>query len=83
MRRNIQIALDEDTAEFLDLCQTDDSAHAISTFINSLLRQERFRQGYPAGGVVDISSQPKRNAIEEAMLRRSGLLPLPRRPRRR
>jgi hypothetical protein len=83
MNRNIRISLDEDTAEFLALCRVDDSPQAVNAFINSLLRQERFRQGYAAGPAVDISSQPKRNAIEEFMLYRSGLLPLPHRARRR
>lgn len=47
MKKMIQIMLDEDTAEFLTMAQAMPSSD-VSSFFNSLLRQERFRQGYPA-----------------------------------
>lgn len=82
MKRVIKIALDEDTAEFLEMCRDDATPKAVNAFINSLLRQERYRQGYPSSSVVDISSQPsRRGAIEDIMLWRSGLLPMQRKPK--
>jgi hypothetical protein len=47
-RKTIQISLEEDTAEFLDIARDTSAAASVSDFINSLLRQERFRQGFPA-----------------------------------
>jgi hypothetical protein len=46
--KTIQVSLDADTAEFLDIARHTATAATISDFINSLLRQERFRQGFPA-----------------------------------
>lgn len=76
-KKAIRVLLDEDTAEFLALAQSNPNAN-VSNFINSLLRQERFRQGYPAhAGSGGIRPTPITNPIEKAMLQRSGLLPLP------
>ena len=47
MKREIRVLLDEDTAQFLEMAGGAQSNAAISDFINSLLRQERFRQGFP------------------------------------
>jgi hypothetical protein len=47
-KKIVQIALDADTAEFLELARSGNATDNISDFINSLLRQERFRQGFPA-----------------------------------
>lgn len=75
MKRVIQVVLDEDTADFLEISQGPQGPKDTSSFINSLLRQERFRQGYPAF-VTDISRHPVRTWVEKHMLQRSGLLPL-------
>lgn len=76
-KKAIRILLDEDTAEFLALAQSDANA-SMSDFINSLLRQERFRQGYPAHRPGSVNwPTPITKPIETAMLQRSGLLPLP------
>ncbi len=80
-KKQIHIALDEDTAEFLALSRADGHPDAISAFINSLLRQECFRQGYSLPEGPDISSQPQRTAVEDIMLWRSGLLSPRRKPR--
>jgi hypothetical protein len=48
MKREIWVLLDEDTAQFLEMAGGAQSNAAISDFMNSLLRQERFRQGFPA-----------------------------------
>lgn len=47
MKREIRVLLDEDTAQFLEMAGGAQSSAAISDFINNLLRQERFRQGFP------------------------------------
>jgi hypothetical protein len=81
MRKHIQITLDDDTADFLELARTENAPEGISRFINSLLRQERFRQGYPAYHGPHISRHPVTSWVEKIMLLRSGLLPL--QPRQR
>lgn len=47
-KKIIQVSLEADTAEFLEMARATTAAATISDFINSLLRQERFRQGLPA-----------------------------------
>jgi hypothetical protein len=42
-----EVVLSPDNQEFLALAQGLDSPESLSQFINSLLWQERFRQGYP------------------------------------
>jgi hypothetical protein len=82
-RKEIRITLDQDTLDFLEWAQNEQTTSTVSDFINSLLRQERFRQGYlpyQSAGISHIkSSLPP---IEKAMLERSGLLPLTLKPRR-
>jgi len=75
--RKLIITLDDDTANFLELIRTGGSQEGASAFINSLLRQERFRQGYPANAGAGISMNPASNPVEQSMLGRSGLLPYP------
>ncbi len=81
-KKMIKISLDEDTQDFLELARLGEAAASISDFINSLLRQERFRQGYAAYKKPGIPHMPNMPAIEKAMLLRSGLLPLLPKPRR-
>lgn len=81
-KKVIKIALDEDAQDFLELARLGEAIASISDFINSLLRQERFRQGYAAYKKPGISHIPHISAIEKAMLLRSGLLPLTPKPRR-
>jgi len=47
-KRKLTIELEPDTAAFLDLIHANPSRGETNDFINSLLRQERFRQGYLA-----------------------------------
>jgi hypothetical protein len=47
-KKMIQVSLEADTAEFLELARAQTTSETVSDFINSLLRQERFRQGLPA-----------------------------------
>jgi hypothetical protein len=82
MKKVIRIVLDDDTAAFLERAHDRDSSNDASDFINSLLRQEQFRQGYPSGAFGDlISRHPVRSNKERLMLERSGLLPFPHRRR--
>lgn len=57
-KKVIQIALDDDTAEFLEIARSEATTASLSDFINSLLRQERFRQGFPAyqGKALSVAS---------------------------
>ena len=59
-KKVVQIALDADTIEFLEMARPGTTTDHISDFINSLLRQERFRQGFPAyqgqGAAASIAS---------------------------
>lgn len=75
-KKVIKIELDEDTQDFLELARLGEAIASVSDFINSLLRQERFRQGYAAYKKPGISYIPHISPIEKAMLMRSGLLPL-------
>lgn len=76
MKKVIKIELDDDTAEFLALARADGgNREVLSAYINSLLRQERFRQGYPATTDPEAELKPARTWVEPFMLRRSGLLP--------
>ncbi|WP_373532901.1 hypothetical protein [Vampirovibrio sp.] len=47
MKREIRVLLDEDTIQFLEMARGAQQNASISDFINSLLRQERFRRGFP------------------------------------
>lgn len=75
LQREIYVLLDEDTAQFLHMAKGSHSHDAVSRFINSLLRQERFRQGFPAYYRQPESLKPCTTPQEKAMLLRSGLLP--------
>lgn len=48
--RVIEVELSPDNQEFLMMAHAADSPGGLSEFINSLLWQERFRQGYPMRG---------------------------------
>lgn len=74
MKKVIQVALDEDTANFLAMLHPENNAGSLSDFINSLLRHEQFRRGYTAN-FADPSVKPI-TRLQDKMLRRSGLLPL-------
>jgi hypothetical protein len=82
MKKVIRVTLEEDTALFLEQCCAR-PGDTESDFINSLLRQERFRQGYPAREEeAPLSHNPLHSEQERQMLERSGLLPFsPRRKR--
>lgn len=80
--REIRVLLDEDTAQFLDMARSADSNATVSQFINSLLRQERFRQGFPPYFKPLEPLKPCTTIQEKAMLLRSGLLPPSSRPKR-
>lgn len=56
-KKIIQVSLEADTAEFLESARATTTSATISDFINSLLRQERFRQGFSAPQLQD---RPKR-----------------------
>jgi hypothetical protein len=43
----VEVTLSAANQEFLMMAHADDSPHGVSEFINSLLVQERFRQGFP------------------------------------
>ncbi len=75
-QREIYVLLDEDTAQFLHMAQGSHRPGAVSRFINSLLRQERFRQGFPAYYRQPDPLKHYSTPQEKAMLLRSGLLPL-------
>lgn len=82
MKREIRVLLDEDTVQFLEMARGERANASVSDFINSLLRQERFRQGFPA-----YFKKPERLKSgspwrERLMLLCSGLLPLSTRPQR-
>lgn len=60
----LEVELSPDNREFLALTHPLDSPESLGEFINSLLRQERFRQGYPAHSqpqtpLNELNSQPK------------------------
>ena len=46
MRKEIRIVLEEDNIQFLEMARGKKHA-SVSDFLNSLLRQERYRQGFP------------------------------------
>lgn len=75
MQKEIRILLAEDTAQFLAMVSKG-TEQSISGFINSLIRQERFRQGFPAYIKKAEPLKPITNWREKLMLLRSGLLPL-------
>jgi hypothetical protein len=75
LQREIYVRLDEDTAQFLEMAKGSHRADAVSQFINSLLRQERFRQGFPPYFKQAEPLRPCSNPQEKRMLLRSGLLP--------
>lgn len=77
LQRQIRVLLDEDTAQFLDMVRGSSGSGTASQFINSLLRQERFRQGFPLYFKLAEPLKPCFNPQERGMLLRSGLLPLP------
>lgn len=76
MIHRIVVSLEPDTADFLELARQDPSPQALSRFINSMLRQERFREGYPNPLQTYPSDHPHRKPEEDIMLWRSGLLPI-------
>ncbi len=78
--REIRVLLDEDTAQFLDRAKGTHGDTSVSQFINSLLRQERFRQGFPAYVKPPEPLKPSARPQEKWMLMRSGLLPRSPRP---
>ncbi len=53
MKRTVTITLDADTAAFLELSRAQTGIDDTSAFINTLLRHERFRQGYAARSSTD------------------------------
>lgn len=75
MQKEIRIVLAEDTAQFLAMANNG-TGQSVSDFINSLLRQERFRQGFPSYFKKTEPLKPVTNWREKLMLLRSGLLPL-------
>lgn len=71
-----RLTLEHDLEAFLRSIQADASIEAISAFINSLLRQESFRQGFPHQLYIKSPSErPISSHTEQIMLRHSGLLP--------
>jgi hypothetical protein len=61
----IEVELSPDNREFLALTLPTDTPESLADFINSLLRQERFRQGYPPHRqpqtpLNELTTQPKR-----------------------
>lgn len=82
-QKEIRVVLAEDTAQFLAMAHEahNKDDQSISDFVNSLLRQERFRQGFPAYFKKPAPLKPVTSWREKLMLLSSGLLPLPLRPR--
>lgn len=78
MPKPIRITLRPETLAFLAAC-SNPNREQMNRFMNSLLRRERFRQGYPPDpppAPPYPSDSPHRNPpIENMMLHRSGLLP--------
>jgi hypothetical protein len=58
MPRMIEIELTPDNQEFLMMAHAEDSPAGLTEFINSLLRQERLRQGFP---MPAVSQTPAKN----------------------
>jgi hypothetical protein len=58
MPRMIEIELTPDNQEFLMMAHAEDSPTGLSEFINSLLRQERLRQGFP---MPTVTQTPAKN----------------------
>lgn len=79
MKHAIRIVLNDDTMAFLAHCQGIRTTEHISDFINSLIRQERFRQGYSVwpGPALSEQSAPARLSLED-----TGVLSFPRSRRR-
>ncbi len=77
MRKEIRIVLEEDNIQFLEMARGKKRA-TTSDFLNSLLRQERYRQGFPVYFRKPAPFKPHITWREKWMLLCSGLLPLPR-----
>lgn len=74
MKKEIRVVLDEDTAQFLDMARGDQNASS-SDFINSLLRQERFRRGFPPYFKKPEPSSPLTGWRKKLIRLSDGLLP--------
>lgn len=77
MKRTIQVTLDADTAAFLEFSRAESGLDDTSLFINTLLRHERFRQGFSAHGSLE-HDEPGAYPLSRKYAERYGEVPNPR-----